>query len=257
MKERNIIDAFNKSKEIDRSRPDLYIIDPKLKKWVLKSHVDMMDSILDEVSRLYDCSFEDKTDLEWWGEEEVKTWSSPNYGTRYQELPEELMKEALETVFKKRVIVTKLSNIQLSCLERACVKTHRFDLWNRCTNEMLKRPDFVPERGTYEEQDLIKLLPNSGSKGEWEHVGERPFDSMKPYKSSYSAYKSGTNPESVKYKLRQGKMDLTLDLLYKKVGVADEYEYIVAYGSRPFDVYYHNALLKEGEAYQGSVTRTI
>jgi hypothetical protein len=256
MKNRNIIDAFNKSKGTDRSRPDLYIIDPHLKTWALKSHVDMMDSILDEVSRLYDSSFENKTDLEWWGEEEVKLWSSPNYGRRYQELPEELMKEAFETVFKKRVIVTKLTNIQLSCLDRACLDTGNFHLWNRCVNEMLKRPDFVPERGTYEEQSLIKLLPNGESEGEWERVGERPFDCMKPYKSSYSAYKSGTNPESIKYKLRQGKMDLTLDLLYKKVGVADEYEYIIAYGGWPFNVYYNNALLKKGEAYQGSVTRT-
>jgi hypothetical protein len=260
MKTRNTIDiinAFQQSKGIDRSRPDLYIIDPKLGKWVLKNHVDMIDSILDEVDSLQD-NLENKTDLEWWGEEEVKLWSSPNYGNREQELPEKLMKEALEKVTKKRVIVSKLSNMQLSCLARACVTTCSFTLWNRCINEMLARPDFVPERGTQEERSLINLLPDKDESNTWwEHVGEKPYDCSRPYKSSYSAYKSGTSPEQIKYKIRQDRMNLILDLLYKKVGVADEYEYIVAYGSWPFDVYYHNALLKKGEAYQGSVTRTI
>jgi hypothetical protein len=130
------------------------------------------------------------TDLERWGEE-TKLWESPDYGHRQQELPEDLMQEARVTVRKTRVVLTKLSNMQLACLERACVEVHRFSLWNKIITEMIKRPDFIPERGTAEEQTLIRMVPNPA------RILFDQIHPVGPYKSSYSAYKAGTSPEHI------------------------------------------------------------
>jgi hypothetical protein len=107
-------------------------------------------------------------------------------------ITEELQEWAMSKVYQKRVVIKKLSNDKLKALEWACVKVGRFLLCNRITNEMLARPDFIPERGSNLEKSLINCLPNG-----WLFERE-PL--LGPYIYDYLTYKEGRNPAAIAHK---------------------------------------------------------
>jgi hypothetical protein len=153
---------------------------------------------------------------------ETKTVNTPEacFGWRERKLSEELMAWAMGKAWQKRVSVKRLTNDELEALERACVKIGNFNLWRRCQHEMLDRPDFIPERGTLLEVDLIESLP-----GDQFYFEREPF--CGPYLYDYLTYKEQRNPATVAHLERQRKRDELL-------GGLSSLEYFKVHGELPW-----------------------